>query len=705
MNDLVRIEREGELALLCLNRPPVNALGFALRTAIYDVLPDLLNDDQIKAIVLYGEGRFFSAGADIKDLARSAEKPTLPDLLKALNNSPKPVIAALHGVAFGGALELALSAHVRVGITGLKVAFPEVKLGLLPGAGGTQRLTRLIGIAPSIGLICTGRDVHVNEALSLGIVSRVVDGSARDAGIAAAQDVLNGALSATPTDSLGVDPDEDALVTAQTKYTHGLLAPQLAVKAIAAATLPIDEGLARERALFMELMQSDERAALVHAFLAERETVKIPESAATKRDIKSVGVIGGGTMGTGIAAALSIAGYPVSLIETDSLRVASARETIEKTLAGALKRGKLTKEGHDAALATLVTSADLSALGSSDLVIEAVFEDMDVKTELFGKLDKLCKPGTIMATNTSYLDVNEIAAVTSRPADVIGLHFFSPAHIMRLLEVVVAAKTSPEVVASAFDLARKIRKIPVRSGVCDGFIGNRILTRYRRVCEYLVLDGAQFDQVDRALTEFGFAMGPFAVSDLAGLDIAYATRKRKAAGRPPEERYSRVSDLICEQGWFGRKSGKGYYLYSEGKLTGTNSEAQAIVDSERMALGLNLRSFTNDDIVARCLTAMIQEAVLVLEEGIALRPVDIDAVKLFGYGFPRHRGGPLHMADRMGLQKLIASLEIYAAEDSYFWQVPDLLREMAEQGKNFAGLNEAYAERFSATENANRARL
>lgn len=690
VSDVIRIERKGDIALICLNSPPVNALGAALRKAIYDSLPEMLRNDSVKAIVIYGEGRFFSAGADIKEFERAADKPTLPDLLKALNDSHKPVIAALHGVAFGGALELALAAHLRVGVSGLKVALPEVKLGLLPGAGGTQRLTRLTGISTAIDIICSGREVHAEEALSLGIISRVVDGHAKEAGIAAAREVLAGRLASSATDSLNVEGDEEALNTARELYSEGLKAPKKAIEAITAATLPMSEGLAKERAIFMELMQSEERAGLVHAFIAERETARIPESMASKRDIKHIGVVGGGTMGTGIASAFSIAGFPVTLIESDPQRVARAHESIKKLLDGALKRGKLTAESHSSALKRLVSSDKLSTLTDADLVIEAIFEDMSAKTALFKELDTLCKQGTILASNTSYLDVNQIAAATSRPADVIGLHFFSPAHIMRLLEVVVADNTRPEIVASVFDLARKIRKIPVRSGVCDGFIGNRILSRYRKVCDYLVIDGVQFDQIDNAMTRFGFAMGPFAVSDLAGLDIARANRVRKAANRSARERYSRVADLLCDNGWFGRKTGKGYYLYNDGKISGPNPDAKAIVDSERAALGIKPRTFTYEQIVERCLTAMIQEASLVLEEGIALRPVDLDAVKLFGYGFPRHKGGPLHMADRIGIKTIVSRIEAYSVEDDYFWKVPQLLQTMAASGQSFAQMNTQY---------------
>jgi 3-hydroxyacyl-CoA dehydrogenase len=691
MSNLVRIEREGEIGLICLTKPPVNALGVALRSAVFDAVQKLVGDAAVKAIVLYGEGRFFSAGADIKDFPRAAEKPTLPDLLKALNDSPKPTIAAMHGVAFGGALELALSTHLRVGVTGLKLGLPEVKLGLLPGAGGTQRLTRLTGIDQAVAIICTGRDVSADEALNLRILSRLEDGTARQIGLSAARDVLAETLSATPTDSLTVTPDPAALDAARKAFGGKLNAPLKAIDAIEAATLPIDEGLAHERALFMELMQSEERAGLVHAFFAERATVKIPEAKAQMREITNVGVVGGGTMGVGIATSVLLAGLPVTLIETAEDRVATARAAVEANLAGALKRGKLTDKTHKAATGNLIACADLASLSETDLVVEAIFEDMDAKTSLFGDLERICKPGAILATNTSYLDVNAIAAATTRPEDVIGLHFFSPAHIMRLLEVVVADKTAPEVTATAFDLARRLRKIPVRAGVCDGFIGNRILARYRKLSEYLVLDGADFDQVDRALESFGFAMGPFAVGDLAGLDIAKAARDRKAATRPTEERYSRVADLICDQGWFGRKTGRGYYLYEGGKKTGPNPGALDIVAAERTALGITPRDFSDDDIIERILAAMIQEAAMILQDGIALCPVDIDAVQLFGYGFPRHRGGPMHTADQIGLATLIARIEGYGEEDGTFWQVPELLRDMAAKGLSFADLNAAEA--------------
>jgi len=687
-DEIVRIEREGEIGLICLSKPPVNALGVALRTAVLKALKVLLDDESIKGILLFGEGRFFSAGADIKDLARAAEEPTLPAVLQALNDSSKPVITALHGIAFGGALELALATHLRIGMTGLRVALPEVKLGLLPGAGGTQRLTRLTGIAAAIPIICTGREVSGQEAMELGILSRIEDGAVRDAGLRAVQDVLNGSLKITATDDLTVSPDPEAINAARSKFSKGLNAPLRALDAIEASSLPIKAGLAKERTLFMELMNDTQRAGLVHAFFAERATSKIPEQGVPKRNVKLIGIVGGGTMGVGIATAFLLAGFSVTLIETQASRVKAARDAIKTNLDGALKRAKLSENGHTKALAALSCSEKLSDLCNVDLAVEAIFEEITVKTDLFKSLDEICKSTAILATNTSYLDINQIAAATTRPQDVIGIHFFSPAHIMRLIEVVVAEKTAAELVATCFDLAKSLGKIPVRAGVCDGFIGNRILSQYRKASEYLLLDGANFDQIDHALQNFGFAMGPFAVGDLAGLDIARAARVRKAATRPEKERYSHIADRICDKGWFGGKTSLGYYQYEKRKLVGVNPGAQEIVNAERQRLGIVQRSFSDDEIVARCLTAMMMEACNVLEEGIALRPVDIDAVKLFGYGFPRHHGGPMHLADQIGLDTVISRIETYAQEDAYFWRTPQILNDMLSRKQRFADLNE-----------------
>lgn len=690
-NPAVSTSIEDEIGLICLANPPVNALGAAVRQGLSAAVTRHVADPEVKVIVIYGDGRALSAGADIREFGKPPVPPSLPDTLAQIANCVKPVIVVMHGVALGGGLELALAGQVRVGLPGLRVSLPEVRLGLIPGAGGTQRLPRLTGITAAIDIICSGRDINVQEALALGILDRLGEGTPRAAGLSAAHDVLAGSLLPRNTDSLPVTIDAQVMETARAELARkrpALQAPFKALGAIAASAGPVAKGMEIERAAFLELLDGPDRQGLVHAFLAERATANIPESALPAGQVDSIGVIGGGTMGVGIATAFLIAGLPVHLVETEAARAKAAAAAVTKNLDGALKRGKLDSAGHAAATSALTTSIDLGSLSASDLVIEAVFEDMAVKTELFATLDQICKPEVILATNTSYLDINEIAAATNRPEAVIGLHFFSPAHVMRLLEIVVADKTAPHLVATAFALAKRLRKIPVRSGVCDGFIGNRILAHYRKATEYLVLDGASFEQVDRALEHFGFAMGPFAVSDLAGLDIGMFTRRRKALTRPAEERYSRVADRICDQGWFGRKAGQGFYVYDDkgGKLP--NPGALQITADERAAEGISPRTIADQEIVDRCLTAMISEAARLLQEGIALRPIDVDAVELFGYGFPRHLGGPMNYADQIGAAELVRRIESYAAEDAHFWQVPEILRSMAQTGKRFADLNE-----------------
>ena len=689
---VVQSEVVGETGLICLSHPPVNALGAAVRQGLVAEVPRLNADPRVKVIALMGAGRVFSAGADLAEFGKSVPPPTLPDALAKVAESLKPVIAVLHGVAFGGGLELALAAQLRIGLPGLRLSLPEVKLGLIPGAGGTQRLPRVIGTAAAVDMICSGREVVAEEALALGLVDHLANGSPRESGLTAAQAVLEGQLSPRRTDSLEAVPDPKAIEAARQKLLSRqpvLAAPLAALEAIyLASEVDVAEGMTQERAGFLKLRDGPDRQGFVHAFRAERATAKIPEATLPAREIATVGVIGGGTMGVGIATAFLIAGLSVRLIETKESRAATARANILRNLDGALTRDKLDATAHVAATAALTTSTELESLAAMDLVIETVFEDMAVKTEIFGKLGRICGRDTILATNTSYLDINEIAGATDRPEAVIGLHFFSPAHVMRLIEVVVGDRTAPELVSTAFALARRMRKVPVRSGVCDGFIGNRILAGFRKATDYLVLDGAGFDQVDRALEGFGFAMGPFAVSDLAGLDIGLFTRRRKAATRPLQERYSRVADRIAEAGWLGRKTGRGYYLYEAGKRTGVNPEAAQILTEERAGEGITPRAFTDQQIIDRCMTAMISESIRVLDEGIAPRPIDIDAVKLFGYGFPRHLGGPMNLADRIGAPELLRRIESYAQEDRHFWQVPDRLRQMAAMGETFAALNE-----------------
>jgi 3-hydroxyacyl-CoA dehydrogenase len=690
INDVVSIEINGSVGLIALDNPPVNAASHAIRSGLWQAVETLQQTDGVEVIALYAKGRTFIAGADIREFGKPPLDPWLPELCNFIESASRPIVCVLHGTTLGGGLEVAMSCHARVALTGSKVGLPEVTLGILPGAGGTQRAPRLAGIATALDMITSGKPMGADEALANGLIDRIVEGDPRDVAVSSAKDLLAGNLPNRKTGDLIAEPDPAAIEAMRAKLAKSqplLFSPHKCVDAVEACHLPIREGMKEERRLYEECMASPQRAGLIHAFFSERAVTKIPEATATAREINSVGVIGGGTMGSGIATAILLAGLPVTLTERDQDGLDRGVATITRNLDGAVKRGKLSEAGRDDILAAkLSTSTDLGALSDADLVIEAVFEDMGVKRDIFQTLDKVCKAGTVLASNTSYLDINEIAATTSRPQDVIGLHFFSPAHVMRLLEVVVADKTGDDVVATGFALARKLKKIAVRSGVCDGFIGNRIMTFYKKAADYMMMDGASPEQIDTAMRGFGFAMGPYQVADLAGLDISWAANKRRAATRPAEERYIPIADRLCENGWFGRKTGQGFYIYDD-QGSRPNPEALAIIDVEREKAGVTPRSFTEDEIVSRFMTAMISEAVRVLEEGIALRPIDIDAVFLNGYGFPRFRGGPLHTADVIGAGELVRRIEEYAKEDAYYWKVPALLRQIAETGGTFAEMN------------------
>ena len=690
INQVVSIEVADDYALICLNNPPVNAASQLLRQGLQDAMAFCTAQSDIKAIAIYGAGRTFVAGADIKEFGKPSQAPFLPELVNTIEQSSTPVISILHGTALGGGLEIALGTHARVGIKGLRLGLPEIHLGLLPGAGGTQRTPRLVGIPAALEMILSGRHVRAEEALELGLIDQLCEGQARDVAINAAKDVLAGRLKARRTDQITVKPNHAFLdeVEAKLMATQAhLFSPHKCVEAVRASSLPINEGLKVERQAFMECMDTPQRAGLIHAFFGERAVSNIPEAKGAAREIAKIGIIGGGTMGSGIATACLLSGLSVKLLETAQENLDRGRTTITKNLEGAVKRGKLSQDKFDMVLSNLDGSLEISNFSDVDLVIEAAFEDMAIKKEIFTKLDAVCKKGAVLASNTSYLDINEIAAVTKRPEDVIGLHFFSPAHVMKLLEIVVADKTAPDVVATGFALAKKLRKIGVKAGVCDGFIGNRILSYYSKTASYLVLEGASPQQVDQALERFGFAMGPHKVGDLAGLDIGWMTRKRKAATRSKQDRYAGdVADKICENGWFGRKTGQGYYVYDDSDIR-PNPEVSTIIEATRTKRGITPKSFTENEIVDRYMTAMISEAVRVLEDKIAARPVDVDMVFLFGYGFPRHRGGPLHYADEIGAEKLIERIETYAKDDDHYWKVPNLLRDMAAQGKKFADLN------------------
>ncbi|WP_298495307.1 3-hydroxyacyl-CoA dehydrogenase NAD-binding domain-containing protein [uncultured Maritimibacter sp.] len=690
INDVISLERVDSVALVCIDNPPVNASAQSVRAGLVQAIDAANADDAVEVIAIYAAGRTFVAGADIREFGKPPLSPSLPDAINHIEASAKPVISAPHGTALGGGLEICMGTHARVGVKGLRVGLPEINLGLLPGAGGTQRGPRLMGMKHTLDMALTGNMVSGEDALAWGLIDRLEDGAPRDVALAGARAVLDGTLATRRTSDLPVTVDEEALAAARAmvaKKMANLDSAPMVIEAVERSTGDVKEGMVFERECFMACLKTASGRGMQHAFFAERAVAKIPEAGATPRPVEKIGVIGGGTMGSGIATAALTSGLAVRLIEISQEGLDKGVGFITKNLDGAVKRGKMSAEKRDAAMARLEPSTDMETLADVDLVIEAVFENMDVKKDIFGQLDKICKAGAVLASNTSYLNVDEIAAATSRAEDVIGLHFFSPANIMKLLEVVVAEKTAPEVVATGFALAKKMRKIAVRAGVCDGFIGNRILAYYGKTAGYLMEDGASPEQIDTALENFGFAMGPYKVGDLAGLDIGWANRKRMAATRPNEERYVRIHDKICETGAYGRKTGSGFYIYDEGDIR-PNPVALKIIDEERAAKGITPGDFTDQEIVDRYMTAMISEAARVVEEGIALRPIDVDAVFLFGYGFPRFRGGPLKYADEIGATEIVKRIETYAKDDPYYWKVPAILRRMAEDGSTFADLND-----------------
>ena len=693
MSEAIAYERVGDIAVLKAQNPPVNALGVDVRKGLLAGI-ERAEQDGAKAVLIYGEGKTYFAGADIREFGKPPQEPWLPGLCSRIEATPLIVVSAMHGTALGGGLEVALASHYRIAVPSAKMGLPEVNLGILPGAGGTQRLPRVAGTEAALEMITTGRHISAAEALEKGIIDRIEDGAPREIGLAYAQELL---AQGAPRRAVGEMPapeavDFDAVYEATLKKGRGQLSPAVAVRAVQAAAEAesFEAGLKRERELFMELMDSDQRQGLIHAFFSERAVSKLPElDGVAPRDVASMGVIGGGTMGAGIATAALLAGLPVVLIEMTDEAAAAARGRIEGNLKGALKRGKISQEQYDQLTGDALTVAtDYAALSAVDLVVEAVFEDMGVKREVFGKLDAHCKPGAVLATNTSYLDVDEIAAATSRPQDVIGLHFFSPAHVMKLLEVVVAEKTAPEVLATGFALGKRLKKVTVRSGICDGFIGNRIMNAYRKAAEYVVLDGASPYQVDKVVTGFGFPMGPFAMGDLAGLDINWAARKRRAPTRDPRERVPRFYEMLCEGGDFGQKTGKGFYVYEEGRRGGVpNPEVAALIAKDQEQQGVSPREFSDAEVLRRYMCAMVNEAAKVVGEGIARRPLDVDIVMLFGYGFPRFWGGPLKWADLQGLDGILADIRAYAAEDGFFWQPAPLLEQLVAEGRTFDSLN------------------
>jgi 3-hydroxyacyl-CoA dehydrogenase len=694
VSDKIAYARNGDIAVLTIQNPPVNALGHAVRQGLMERMDQAEADNGVRAVLIVGDGRAFIAGADITEFGKPPMSPSLPDVVDRIEASPLLVVASMHGVSLGGGLEVALGCHYRIAVPSARIGLPEVHLGLIPGAGGTQRLPRVTGVEVALDIMTTGRQVGAKEAAAMGVIDVVQDGDALENGLAYAEKLLTEGAKRRPVSEIPAPTaiDWDAAYDATLARGRGQISPAQSVRAVQASVeKPFNEGLLVERQIFMDLLKSDQSKGMIHSFFSERAVGNLPElKGITPRSIDHIGVIGGGTMGAGIATAALLSGLRVTMLEmtADAGEVAYGR--IAGNLAGALKRGKITAEQHETILSqALNVITDYAGLSDADMVIEAVFEEMSVKKRVFIKLDAVCQQGAILATNTSYLDVNEIASVTSRPQDVIGLHFFSPAHVMKLLEVVVADKTAIDVVATGFELGKRLKKVSVRAGVCDGFIGNRILATYRAAADQMVMEGASPYDIDKALEKFGFAMGPYAVADLAGLDIGWAVRKRKRA-EAGIEGVSTYADKICEAGNFGQKTGKGYYDYAAGaKARVPNPEVMDLIEAERAEFGSVSHDFTETQIVRRYMAAMVNEAAKVVGEGIARRPLDVDMTLLFGYGFPRYHGGPLKWADIVGLPDLLSDIEGYAKQDVAFWAPAPLLKELVASGKTFDELNKA----------------
>ncbi len=684
------------VAVITLDNPPVNGLGHLLRTAIVDGLSAAQDDPAVAAIVLIGAGKAFSGGADIREFnsPKAFAEPNLHTVIRTVEASTKPVIAAIHAVAMGGGLELALGCHFRVAVPGAQIALPEVKLGLLPGAGGTQRLPRVVGLETALNMIVSGTPVPSEKLAKTALFDQMIEGELLPGALAFAKLVIDEKRPLKLVRNLKIEhPNPEAFLqfAANTVATvaRNYPAPPACVEALkAAASLPFEQGLKKERELFLMLMQTTESKALRHAFFAERAAFKIPDvpDDTPVRPIKSAAVIGAGTMGGGIAMNFANAGIPVMVLEMKQEALDKGLGVIRKNYEGSAKRGRLTPEKMQQRIDLIKGTLDYSAIGGADIVIEAVFEDMGVKEQVFKKLDEVMKPGAILASNTSTLDVNKIASFTKRPQDVIGTHFFSPANVMKLLEVIRGKETAKDVLATTMKLSKAIKKTGVVSGVCDGFIGNRMVEQYLRQAMFLVEEGALPWDVDRAMEKFGMAMGPFRMSDLAGLDVGWYIRKRRYVEKPNMV-YSRWIDKICEMGRFGQKTGAGVYQYEAGKRDPIpDPQIGELVVNYSKEIGLTRRKIGDDEIIHRCVYALVNEGAKILEEGIALRASDIDMVYLTGYGFPLYRGGPMLYADSQGLVNVIAVMKKFAQNphgDPKFWEPAPLLAKLAHEGKTF----------------------
>jgi 3-hydroxyacyl-CoA dehydrogenase len=682
------------VALAVIENPPVNALNVSVRTGIMQAVDQARQRADIRAMVLAAKGRTFVAGADITEFGKPPLSPTLREVIAALDESVKPIVAAINGAALGGGLELALACHARIASPRAKLGLPEVKLGLLPGAGGTQRLPRLIGAATALEMIAEGEPISAQRALELGLIDAIVEDDLQGAAIARARELTEAGISLRRTRDLSEqlsNPEErerfEAVAADVLKRSRGSPAPAACVEAVRAALdQSFDDGLAVERQAFERLLQDERSQALRHVFFAERASARIPDLSkdTPQRSIRSAAVIGAGTMGGGIAMCFAQAGIPVAIIETSQEALDRGQERIAQTYASSVKRGSLSAEDAQRFRDLMSATTDFETAADADIVVEAAFEDMAVKKQIFGDLDRIARPGAILATNTSYLDLNEIAAATARAEDVVGLHFFSPANVMRLLEIVRGQNTAPDVLATSVALGQKLGKIPVVVGVCYGFVGNRMLAQRTREAERLLLEGALPHEVDAALVAFGFRMGPFAVSDLAGLDISWRIRKAQGQRAP-------VADALCEAGRLGQKTGKGYYSYEQDPRKPTRDPAvEQLIAEVSEKLGIARRSIGKQEIVERLIFPMINEGARILEEGIAARPGDIDVIWINGYGWPAWRGGPMWHADRVGLPYIEQRLQHFAGQTGELSLAPaPLLQRLAAAGAGFASLKTA----------------
>ena len=682
---VITTRREGEVLVVTSNNPPVNALGQAVRAGLADAMAEAAGDDAIQAVVICCEGRTFFAGADITEFGKPPVGPSLPEVIDAIEASAKPVVAAIHGTALGGGLEVALGCHYRIAVASARLGLPEVKLGILPGAGGTQRLPRVVGVAEALPMIVTGNPIPAAKAGKIGLVDKLVaeDGLA-ESGVAFARSVIGKAdhpVSSKRTDKIGEIPSDsdffDEFRKTQMRRLKGFEAPEACIEAVKAAIdLPYEEGVKKERELFGKLVTGTQSKALRHVFFAERAAAKIDGIPADTPvlPVKKVGILGAGTMGGGIAMNFLTAGYAVTILEREQEALDRGVSIIRKNYERSAAKGRFTADQVERAMGLLTPTLDMNDLADCDLVIEAVFENMDVKKDVFRKLDGIVKPGAILASNTSYLNVDEMAAETKRPGSVLGLHFFSPANVMRLLEIVRAAKTEPAVLKTAMDLAKKIGKVAVVSGVCFGFIGNRMLSPRQRAAQAMLLQGAKPWDVDRALTDFGMPMGPFQMSDLAGLDLGWDKANSKS---------ETIRDVLCERDRRGQKTGKGFYDYDENRRPSPSKEVEAIIDEFAAKSGLEQRVFSQDEIRERLLFPMINEGAKILEEGMAQRASDIDTVWINGYGWPAYTGGPMFWADTIGLDKVVAGLKAHAAASGAEPDICKLLEDKAAKGETF----------------------